>query len=135
MELSRSASRNIPKPMSRTPPAPSSRWTVKDGAFQENAAGHDPGEKIILGKKGALNGSGLVKMLLDHPATSSGWPGKLVRLIFRAKRALPRRRESAGCRTAPRFAEHRLAVENHSAVEGLFDDSKHGTKILDRSIT
>src|SRR5205085_11346189 len=28
-------------------------WTVTDGNFQENPAGHDAGEKTILGKKGA----------------------------------------------------------------------------------
>jgi uncharacterized protein (DUF1800 family) len=45
-------------------------WTVKDDAFGENAAGHDSGEKTILGKKGNWKGDDLVRMVLEHPATA-----------------------------------------------------------------
>jgi uncharacterized protein (DUF1800 family) len=45
-------------------------WTVTDDGFREVAVRHDVGEKSILGKKGPWRGDDLVKILLDHPATS-----------------------------------------------------------------
>ncbi len=46
-------------------------WSVnEDGKFDELPVRHDDGEKIILGKKGKWKGDDLVKMLLEHPATS-----------------------------------------------------------------
>jgi hypothetical protein len=45
-------------------------WRVKDGAWQERALDHDDGEKTILGRKGRWTGDDLVRLLLEHPATS-----------------------------------------------------------------
>ena len=45
-------------------------WTIREGAFFENANGHDDGEKTILGKKGRWKGADLVRMVLEHPATA-----------------------------------------------------------------
>jgi uncharacterized protein (DUF1800 family) len=45
-------------------------WTVADGHFRENGADHDPGEKTILGRRGAWVGDDLVRLLLEHPATA-----------------------------------------------------------------
>ncbi len=45
-------------------------WTVVDKKFREDAAQHDLGDKTILGKKGAWNGSDLVQIVLAHPATA-----------------------------------------------------------------
>ncbi|HLJ96092.1 MAG TPA: DUF1800 domain-containing protein [Gemmataceae bacterium] len=45
-------------------------WTVVDKKFREDAAQHDPGDKTILGKKGAWKGSDLVQIVLAHPATA-----------------------------------------------------------------
>jgi uncharacterized protein (DUF1800 family) len=45
-------------------------WRVKHGAFREWPADHDDGEKTILGKKGRWKGDDLVRILLEHPATS-----------------------------------------------------------------
>src|SRR6266568_3660850 len=104
-------------------------WTVNDGAFQENAAGHDSGEKTILGKKGAWNGSDLVKMLLEHPATSHRLAQKLVRLFFGEKGVAP----NAVKALAAGLREHSLnigwAVETILRSKAFFDDSNIGTKI------
>jgi len=86
MELFTIASRNIPKPMSGRRPRPH-RLTVKDGRFKRCRRARSRREDHSRQRKGALNGSDLVKMLLDHPATSQRLAGKLVRL-FSAKRAL-----------------------------------------------
>ncbi len=45
-------------------------WTVADGALVEHAKAHDEGKKTILGKTGNWDGSDLIRLLLDHPATS-----------------------------------------------------------------
>jgi uncharacterized protein (DUF1800 family) len=46
-------------------------WTVtEEGAFAENTAAHDAGEKTILGRKGRWKGDGLVRLVLGHPATA-----------------------------------------------------------------
>jgi uncharacterized protein (DUF1800 family) len=45
-------------------------WRVKEGAFHEWPPDHDQGEKTILGKTGRWSGDDLVKILLEHPATS-----------------------------------------------------------------
>ena len=52
-------------------------WTVADGAFLEYAANHDPGEKTILGRSGKWGGSGLIRLLLEHPATARRLAGRL----------------------------------------------------------
>jgi hypothetical protein len=43
---------------------------VAQGAFRDWAPDHDDGEKTILGKKGRWKGDDLVRILLEHPATS-----------------------------------------------------------------
>src|SRR5262245_34678952 len=60
-------------------------WTVDEGEFKHNANDHDAGEKTILGKKGNWNGGDLVKMLVEHPATSERLAFKLCRLFFGEK--------------------------------------------------
>jgi hypothetical protein len=52
-------------------------WTVLDGAFLENTAMHDPGEKVLLTKSGRWGGSDLIRILLDHPATARRLAGRL----------------------------------------------------------
>jgi uncharacterized protein (DUF1800 family) len=45
-------------------------WRVKEGAFHEWPPDHDDGEKTILGRTGRWSGDHLMKILLEHPATS-----------------------------------------------------------------
>jgi uncharacterized protein (DUF1800 family) len=45
-------------------------WQVHRGAFRDQASDHAAGEKTILGHKGRWKGDDLVRLLLDHPATS-----------------------------------------------------------------
>ena len=45
-------------------------WQVKDGAFHERASDHDEGDKTILGHTDRWNGDDLVRIVLEHPATS-----------------------------------------------------------------
>jgi hypothetical protein len=45
-------------------------WKVAQDAFRDWAPEHDDGEKTILGRKGRWTGDDLVRLLLEHPATS-----------------------------------------------------------------
>jgi uncharacterized protein (DUF1800 family) len=45
-------------------------WQISHRAFRHQARDHDDGEKTILKRKGRFNGDDLVKILLEHPATS-----------------------------------------------------------------
>ena len=45
-------------------------WTVTDGAFREVPLRHDDGSKTILGKTGGWNGSDVVRIILEQPATA-----------------------------------------------------------------
>jgi uncharacterized protein (DUF1800 family) len=45
-------------------------WTLDEQTFTEVAVRHDGGEKTILGQKGPWKGDDLVRMVLEHPATS-----------------------------------------------------------------
>ena len=45
-------------------------WSLDEETFTEVAVRHDIGEKTILGHKGPWKGDDLVRMVLEHPATS-----------------------------------------------------------------
>jgi uncharacterized protein (DUF1800 family) len=45
-------------------------WAVVEGKFHHDAAQHDDGEKTIVKHKGRWHGDDLVRLLLEHPATS-----------------------------------------------------------------
>lgn len=45
-------------------------WTIVGQQFGRRAERHDGGEKVILGRHGALSGDDLLSMLLAHPATA-----------------------------------------------------------------
>ena len=52
-------------------------WTVDKGQFREDDALHDPGEKTILGRKGAWRGGDLLRLTLEHPATAGRLAARL----------------------------------------------------------
>ena len=45
-------------------------WKLARGEFRDWAPDHDDGEKTLLGHKGRWKGDDLVRILLEHPATS-----------------------------------------------------------------
>src|SRR5260370_14057143 len=52
-------------------------WSLNDEAFTEVSARHDSGEETILGHKGPWKGDDLVRMALEHPATSRRLAGRV----------------------------------------------------------
>ena len=57
-------------------------WNYDGNRIFEIARWHDDGDKTILGKTGKWNGSDLVKLLLEHPATAERLTTKLCRQFF-----------------------------------------------------
>src|SRR5262249_31290769 len=57
-------------------------WSVVDGQFREVAIRHDPGEKVILGRKGKWRTPDVVKMLVEHPATARRLAWRLGETFF-----------------------------------------------------
>jgi uncharacterized protein (DUF1800 family) len=57
-------------------------WTVREGAFFDNSAGHDSGSKVILGEKKEWDGQSLVCRLVDHPATSHRLAVRICELLM-----------------------------------------------------
>jgi uncharacterized protein (DUF1800 family) len=57
-------------------------WTVVDGAFCKNTQAHDSGEKVLLAKSGRWDGSDLLRILLDHPATARRLAGRLCEMFM-----------------------------------------------------
>jgi uncharacterized protein (DUF1800 family) len=52
-------------------------WKVAQGAFREWLPEHDEGEKTLLGHTGPWKGDDLVRILLEHPATSKRLAGRI----------------------------------------------------------
>jgi uncharacterized protein (DUF1800 family) len=57
-------------------------WTVVDGAFRQDDARHDSGEKTILGRTGPWGGADLLRILLAHPATAQRLAGRLCEFLM-----------------------------------------------------
>jgi uncharacterized protein (DUF1800 family) len=52
-------------------------WGLKDGAFVFNPSDHDDGPKTFLGQTGKLDGSDVLRILAEHPATAERMCRKL----------------------------------------------------------
>jgi uncharacterized protein (DUF1800 family) len=105
-------------------------WTVNDGEFKNNTAGHDDGEKTILGKKGKWAGDDLIKLLLEHAAIAERIAFKLCRLFFGEAGVEPAARQAL----AAGLREHNLEVGWAAGVilrsREFFADANMGTKIM-----
>jgi hypothetical protein len=60
-------------------------WSVDEEAFIEVPVRHDAGEKTILGHKGPWKGDDLVRLVLEHPATSHRLAWRNCELFFGEK--------------------------------------------------
>jgi uncharacterized protein (DUF1800 family) len=105
-------------------------WTVADGAFAEDAGGHDPGDKTVLGRTGPWKGDDLVKMILEHPATARRLAGRVGEL-FLGEKALRRADLDA---LAEGLRRHDLdvgwAVETVLRSRAFFADDNLGNRVL-----
>jgi uncharacterized protein (DUF1800 family) len=105
-------------------------WKIAQGAFRDWAPDHDDGEKTLLGKKGRWNGDDLVKVLLEHPATSRRLAWRLCDWLMGEKAV-----DAAGIDAlAAGLREHNLeigwAVETILRSDVFFKDANLRTRTL-----
>jgi uncharacterized protein (DUF1800 family) len=104
-------------------------WTLAEGKFQEDDLKHDPGEKVILGRRGKWKGADLLRLLLEQPATSE-------RLAFRLCEQFlgESATESARKELAEGLRKHDLdvgrAVETVLRSRAFFADGSPGRRVV-----
>src|SRR6266850_321099 len=105
-------------------------WIVEEGRFADVRERHDDGEKTILTQRGRWTGSDLVRILLEHPATSVRLATKLCGLFF-GDAAIPADAVNA---LAAGLRERRLniawAVETILRSQRFFAAANLGNRIL-----
>ena len=94
-------------------------WTVKDKSFAEDLEAHDTGEKTILGQRGNWSGTDLVKMLLEHPATSLRLAWRICDTFLGEEAATAADIAVAGGRTARAQPRRRLGRRDGAALRGV----------------
>jgi uncharacterized protein (DUF1800 family) len=104
-------------------------WTVVKGKFHLDKAQHDGGEKTILKRKGRFKGDDLVKMLLEHSATSIRLAWRLCD-TFMGEKAV----DGAGVRAlAAGLRAHKLdvgwAVGTLLRSQAFFAEGNLGTRV------
>jgi uncharacterized protein (DUF1800 family) len=105
-------------------------WTIKDQSFAVDSDGHDPGEKTIVGQRGTWSGADLVKMLLEHPATSLRLAWRLCDTFLGEETAT----SDDVASLAAGLREHNLdiawGVETVLRSEAFFSESNLGRRVL-----
>src|SRR5262249_39917029 len=105
-------------------------WTVEKDTFKEDASRHDTGEKTILGNTGRWKGDDLVRMALEHPATSRRLAFRICEL-FMGEAAV----DAVGIKAlAAGLREHKLdigwAVETVLRSEAFFAEGNLSSRVL-----
>jgi uncharacterized protein (DUF1800 family) len=100
------------------------------GRLREDPAQHDGGVKTILGRRGRWRGADLVRMLLEHPATSRRLAGRLCELFMGEGAVDPAGVEAL----AAGLREHDLdvgrAVETVLRSRAFFAPANLGNRVL-----
>jgi uncharacterized protein (DUF1800 family) len=105
-------------------------WTIEDGQFAESPLPHDDGEKTVLGRTGRWNGSDLVKLLLDEPATADRIALKLCRLFFGENAVQPGAMGELANGLRARRLDIGWAVGLVLRSQLFFADANLGTRVL-----
>jgi hypothetical protein len=105
-------------------------WTIADGAFREDHDAHDDGEKSILGRVGRWTGDDLVRMLLDHPATSQRLALRLCEQFMGEDAVGPGTTEELAAGLRERQLDVGWAVETILRSKAFFAEPNLGTRVL-----
>lgn len=104
-------------------------WTVNDYQFAEVNTRHDGGVKTLFGKTGTYNGSQLLKLLLDHPATAERIVFRLCELFMGEQATTPAMRASLAGGLRDRQYDLRWVVSTILHSQAFFDTPNLGTRI------
>jgi hypothetical protein len=105
-------------------------WKVTQGAFRDWAPDHDDGDKTLLGHTGRWNGDDLLRLLLEHPATSQRLAWRLCEWLMGEKGL-----DAGGIDAlAAGLRQHDLdigwAVETVLRSQAFFADANRGNRVL-----
>jgi uncharacterized protein (DUF1800 family) len=99
------------------------------GGFREVPAQHDDGEKTILGRRGRWNAADLVKMLLEHPATSRRLARKLCDFLMGAEAVDPSSLEALAAGLRKHELDIGWAVATILRSRAFFAEANLGSRI------
>jgi uncharacterized protein (DUF1800 family) len=105
-------------------------WKVAQGAFREWLPEHDDGEKTLLGKKGRWKGDDLVRMLLEHPATSQRLAWRLCEWLMGENTVKPDALDALAAGLRRHDLDIGWAVETVLRSRLFFAESNLGNRIL-----
>jgi len=105
-------------------------WKIGQGAFRDWAPDHDDGDKTLLGHAGRWKGDDLVRLLLEHPATSRRLAWRLCEWLMGEKAMVAAALDAL----AAGLREHNLdigwAVETVLRSRAFFADANLGNRVL-----
>jgi uncharacterized protein (DUF1800 family) len=105
-------------------------WKIGQGAFRDWAPDHDDGDKTLFGHTGRWKGDDLVRLLLEHPATSRRLAWRLCEWLMGEKVVEPAALDAlASC-----LREHDLdigvALEKVLRSRAFFAEANLGNRVL-----
>jgi uncharacterized protein (DUF1800 family) len=105
-------------------------WRVNNGAWREWADDHDDGEKTILGRKGRWKGDDLVRILLEHPATSRRLAWRLCEWLMGEKVVNAPALDALGAGLRKHNLSIAWALETILRSRIFFSESNLGNRVL-----
>ena len=104
-------------------------WSVNKGKFRVYDQYHDDGEKTILGKSGKWTGDDLVRMLVEHPATSRRLAFRICGLFMGAKPVADDIIDKLARGLRERDLDIGWAIETVLHSEAFFSDDNIGNRV------
>ena len=108
-------------------------WNVTRGEFQMQDKLHDADSKSFLGQTGNFNGDDVVRILLEHPATSRRLAWRLTKEFFADGLVDQAGMEQLASGLRERQLDVRWAVETILRSEMFFSDANIAKRIADPS--
>jgi uncharacterized protein (DUF1800 family) len=105
-------------------------WTVDNGVFRDSVFVHDDGDKTLLGHKGRWHGDDLVRILLEHPATSRRLAWRICDLFFGENALAPSSIDTLAARLRDQRLEISWAVETVLRSRAFFAEANLGNRVL-----
>jgi uncharacterized protein (DUF1800 family) len=105
-------------------------WTVAGDEFRDNPAGHDDGEKSVLGQKGRWRGDDLLDILLGPPATAGRLAGRLCELFMGENVVSAEAVKALAAGLRERNLDVGRAVGTVLRSEAFFAETNVGTRVL-----
>jgi uncharacterized protein (DUF1800 family) len=105
-------------------------WKVAQGAFRDWAPDHDDGEKTILGRKGRWTGDDLVRLLLEHPATSHRLAWRLCEWLMGEKVVDAATLDALAAGLRAHGLDIGWAVETVLRSQAFFAEANLGSRVL-----